>query len=236
MESMVVPFIRALPLALRHPLSILAFYPSVLYTRARCALTSSRRLWDRVHPRILLGSAPVLRSDVQRLREQGATCIINCCSEWGGDPKYYESVGLRFEHVPTEDFDPPPWRELLRAAEVVREVLRGGGTVYIHCKAGRGRSVFVALAYLVLHEGMTARAADALLRAQRPHISRKWDSPEMRAVEELARASQHGGAGSRGSGAPAFLQGGSSSEQQPQVERLALRSLGGAAGAGAAED
>jgi hypothetical protein len=43
--------------------------------------------------------------------------------------------------------------------------------VYVHCKAGVGRSLLVTWAYLVLHCDMTVDAAETLLRQKRPQVA-----------------------------------------------------------------
>lgn len=138
--------------------------------------------------RVWLGSAPVLASDVRRLQDAGITHIVNACWEWGGHPALYDKLGLRFLHVPTLDFEAPSWKDTLRAAEFTRDAIKSGGKVLIHCKAGRGRSVCLALAYFVLYEGQKPRLADAMMRSARPHISRKWSIPLLQAVESLSLA------------------------------------------------
>ena len=238
--GVLVELIRQLPLFLRYPLTLLLFWPSILLNRIYCHLFPvKRRLWDKVHPHIVLGSAPVLPSDVARLRESlGVTAIVNTCWEWGGDPQLYAQLGLRFCHAPTLDFEPPAWRDTLRAVEVMREVALAGGTVFVHCKAGKGRSVCVVLAYLVLHEGLSARQADAAIRAKRPHIASKWGTPLLQAVEGLAASSapRAGGLGSGGGGGGGG--GGAGGDDVALLvaqdhERLALRTPAALEGSGA---
>ena len=46
-----------------------------------------------------------------------------------------------------------------------------GGSVYVHCKAGRARSATVVLCYLVAYKHMTPQAAQQYLLEKRPHIN-----------------------------------------------------------------
>lgn len=223
--GLVVELVRCLPLPLRYFLSLVVFIPSILITRIKCWLCPLRwRPWDRVSPSgVWLGSAPVLASDVRRLQDAGITHIVNACWEWGGNPALYDKLGLRFLHVPTLDFEAPSWKDTLRAAEFTRDAIKSGGKVLIHCKAGRGRSVCLALAYFVLYEGQKPRLADAMMRSARPHISRKWSIPLLQAVESLSLANgPPPAAGGRGGAeGEAFLV-----PQEGERERLALRSVG----------
>ena len=252
--GVLVELVRALPLGLRYVLSLLLFWPSILWARLLSwAQPSSYRLWDRVSAsgNLLVGSAPVFPSDVRRLAKDGVTHIINACAEWGGHPALYAELGIRFLHAPTLDFDPPSWKDALRCADFIRDALKGGGgRVLVHCKAGKGRSVFLALGYFVLHEGMKPRLADAQMRLQRPQISRKWSTPLIQAMESLSlanaaaapggarRGSGEGGGGAAAAAAAAagsapeelFLQLAEEGPRDREKERLALRSVGGEGG------
>jgi protein-tyrosine phosphatase len=44
-------------------------------------------------------------------------------------------------------------------------------TTYVHCKAGRGRSTVVVVAFLVQYRGMTREEAFDVVKAKRPHVS-----------------------------------------------------------------
>ena len=240
--GILVELIRYLPNFIRYALSLILFWPSIIVTRFFTRVWPERyRLWDKATPsgHLLVGSAPVLRSDLRRLKEQGVTHVVNLCWEWGGDPAYCEAIGLRHLHLPTLDFDPPTWKDALRGANFICDALKGGGRCLVHCKAGKGRSVLLVLCYLVLHEEMKPRAADAQLRANRPQISRKWSLPLVQAMESLALANvaapasaQRARGSADGGGAPAaddiettrFVP--LPEERDREKERLALRSLG----------
>lgn len=44
-------------------------------------------------------------------------------------------------------------------------------TTYVHCKAGRGRSTVVVVAFLIQYRNMTLEAAFDLVKTKRPHVS-----------------------------------------------------------------
>ena len=50
--------------------------------------------------------------------------------------------------------------------------VEAGGKVYVHCKAGRGRSATVVLCWLMLRRRLTPEQAAAYLVKQRPHINK----------------------------------------------------------------
>ena len=55
-----------------------------------------------------------------------------------------------FNFVPSKD-------ELIDAANFIQAKMDQGGSVYVHCKAGRTRSATVVATYLILHCGHTGK-------------------------------------------------------------------------------
>jgi protein-tyrosine phosphatase len=94
----------------------------------------------------------------------------------------YLEAGLAFRRFPVPDGDES--HLVARLAAVVGHIARmvdAGGRVYLHCNAGYNRAPTVAIAFLTAHEGMSADAARAAMRACRTCV------PYMRAVEVFVR-------------------------------------------------
>lgn len=94
----------------------------------------------------------------------------------------YREAGLAFQRFPVPDGD--EGHLVARLAAVVGHVARivdAGGRVYLHCNAGYNRAPTVAIAFLTAHEGLSADAARAAMKACRTCV------PYMRAVEAFAR-------------------------------------------------
>jgi protein tyrosine phosphatase (PTP) superfamily phosphohydrolase (DUF442 family) len=60
-----------------------------------------------------------------------------------------ERAGLRFRHVPMVDFSPPSPEEMAAALTVVEAEAAAAPAVYVHCRAGAGRTALVAGAWIV---------------------------------------------------------------------------------------
>lgn len=199
-EDLFVDFIKSFPLWLRYPVTALAFWPSALKTRLIYLIWPEyRALWSRVPGTlVVVGTVPLWASDVRKLHSEGVRTVVNLCREWENHKDLYALLGITTIYIPTVDFDPPSLADTLRGVEAIAAAVARGESTYVHCKAGRGRSVCVVLAYLILHNGLSPRGADALIRSGRPHISKKWDLPlfteiQRIAAEEKTKSREQGG-------------------------------------------
>ena len=149
-EEVIVEFVKNLPAWLRYPVTALCFWPAALKTRLIYWIWPGfRQLWNRVPGTlVLVGSVPLWESDVGELvRNEGVRCVINLCREWVWHEALYESLGVKAVWLPTVDFDPPSLEDTLRGVEAIATTTARGESTYVHCKAGRGRSVCIVLAY-----------------------------------------------------------------------------------------
>jgi protein-tyrosine phosphatase len=88
----------------------------------------------------------------------------------GGLPDDMADARVAWVHLPIADYGAPSGETLAAWPAVsarAREVLGGGGRVWVHCMGGCGRSGTVALR-LMVEAGEAARAALARLRGVRP--------------------------------------------------------------------
>lgn len=101
------------------------------------------------------------------LTERGVTASINMRSEFDD-----EAAGIapsRHLRLVVEDNTPPTLDQLRRGVEFIKEEIKHGGKVYIHCAAGIGRAPTMAAAYLV-STGLTSTQAWAKIKQVRPFI------------------------------------------------------------------
>ena len=153
-----------------HPVvSRAIFWPTFVWNVALGRWLRRRRWWDRIEPQLILGAMP-LRRDIASLAEEGVTGIVNMCQEYAGPLDLYQKHQMEQLHLPTVDFNPPSLQDIRRGVTFIDQQVKGGGTVYIHCKAGRARSATVLLCYLIKHRDLTPEQAQQLLRQRRPHV------------------------------------------------------------------
>ncbi len=150
----------------------LLFVPTILWNMLLGRWLRVRNWWDRIDDQLIVGAMP-LTSDVPELAGLGVTAVVNTCEEYGGPVDAYARYGIRQLRIPTVDFTHPSLENVTRAVEFIEEQVARGGTVYVHCKAGRARSATVALAWLMKSKGLDPKQAQTLLQEKRPHTDRR---------------------------------------------------------------
>lgn len=69
--------------------------------------------------------------------------------------------------LPTPDHEAPTALHLALGTSYMKDVIRRGGKLYLHCKNGHGRAPTLAAAFLTT-QGLTPEAAVDLIRSKRP--------------------------------------------------------------------
>jgi atypical dual specificity phosphatase len=92
------------------------------------------------------------------------------CREYAGPIAAYKQNGIEQLHIPTPDICEPEYIAMLQGIQHARLFLLqnkdNSKKVFVHCKAGRGRSAAFTLCLLVAL-GMNAEEAMALLLSRR---------------------------------------------------------------------
>ena len=162
-----MPAIRSNNRLLR-PLIRASFYPTLYLNRLICA-TGWWNRWDWIDPQVAVGVLPT-RRDLDKLSQAGVTAIVNLCLEHAGDELRLSALGITQFHLPTLDFHRPTADDIARAVEFVNRHTSAHQKVYIHCKAGRGRSVAVAMGYLMAGHKISAAEAHQRIKSVRRQI------------------------------------------------------------------
>ena len=149
-------------------LAYILFYPTLWWNRALCRLNPRRHWWDWIDEWVLLGALPT-KKDVAALRAAGIGAVVNTCNEYRGPLASYQAAGIEQLYLPTTDFTPPRLEDIQKAVAFMQAQVARGHKVYVHCKAGRGRSATLVLCYLIA-KGLTPAQAEALLLEKRPHV------------------------------------------------------------------
>lgn len=159
------------------------FYATLWWNRILHRVLKERRWWDWVDDHVLLGALPT-GDHVPQLKQLGIGGVINTCREYCGPLDHYKEAGIEQLYLPTIDFVPPTIEFIRDGVAFIDRHVASGSKVYVHCKAGRGRSATIVMCYLI-SKGMSAEEAQSLLLAKRPHVSKKLAEREV--VKQFAQ-------------------------------------------------
>jgi atypical dual specificity phosphatase len=152
-------------------ISKVLFLPTLAWNVLRYRFIGKDHWWNSVDPHLILGAFP-FPSDVSRLAELGVRAVVNMCREHPGPVKAYRKFGIEQFRIPTIDFTPPSLEDIQRGVRFIADEVSRGKTVYVHCKAGRGRSAALVFCWLVQNRKMKPGEAQKFLQGIRPQIHR----------------------------------------------------------------
>lgn len=110
-------------------------------------------------------------------------------------PAEWAAVGVVQLQMAVEDFSRPTMAQYDECCSFIDRHATPATAVYVHCKAGRGRSSAVACCYLV-HRGMEAGGALEYVASYRPHIDRTTQQIEtIQAFADYRAEQRKGGLG-----------------------------------------
>jgi atypical dual specificity phosphatase len=94
---------------------------------------------------------PLSGYDVQILKKLGVTKVLNMCKEYNGLTEEYSCNSIEQLCCPTPDAFEPTYVDVVRAVDEIRLCVDMDASVkiFVHCKAGRGRSTCVVFCYLL---------------------------------------------------------------------------------------
>ncbi len=115
---------------------------------------------------LAVGGAPMSYEQLQSLKEQGITAILNLCAEFCDLHDIESAYGFEVHYLPVPDEQAPDLPALERALAWLDEAVYLGKKVLIHCRHGIGRTGTVLNAYL-LRRGLGHKLAARVLRPLR---------------------------------------------------------------------
>ena len=154
------------------------YYPTLVWNILLGRILKVRKWWHRVDANLILGAVP-LGNDIERLADEKVTGVINTCEEYAGPIPQYEKFNIKQLWVPTIDFTPPTLDDIETAIDFIEDQAKNGGSVYVHCKAGRGRSATIAICWLIKILQIEPEDAQAKLQSIRPHVKKTLDQRQV---------------------------------------------------------
>lgn len=115
--------------------------------------------WNEVDKGLVLGALPLDYQQAELVKKVGITGVLSLVEDFELDKgMFYRPIqasewkqsGVEVFHVKTEDYEPVSPERLAEAADWIHQHLSKGDDkkIYIHCKAGRGRSSAALCVYL----------------------------------------------------------------------------------------
>jgi hypothetical protein len=134
--------------------------------------------------RVLAGAHPARL--LPALLQAGITHFVDLTSEFDVARPYVPDPAQRLSH-PIRDFGVPTAQDMRHSLDAIQSVLAEEGTcVYLHCKAGIGRTGTVA-ACLLVEYGYSADEAMALLQRKWRVAGQRFGSPRTPETEPQRR-------------------------------------------------
>lgn len=149
----------------------LLFFPTLGWNLLLAHTRKDWHWWDWIDEHVLLGALP-FRADAQKLYDLGIRAVVNTCEEYAGPQAEYTRLGIEQLRVPLPDFIAPTLDAVEKGVAFIDQKIAEGKKVYVHCKAGRGRSATVVACYLIKH-GASPEEAQTALSAKRRQVLKR---------------------------------------------------------------
>lgn len=157
------------------------FFPSLAYNALSEKFTS-RTWYNRIDDHVILGALPFRSVIASVAATENVKGIISFNEDYEVNPRWYATseemakLGIKHVRLPVEDYTASPsLTQVQEGLKFIEDVKKEGGTVYIHCKAGRFRSAFFASAYVIASQKLRAEPAVLLVQEKRPQM---WLGPK----------------------------------------------------------
>lgn len=119
-------------------------------------LKANHHWWNPITPNLVLGAIP-LEGAGKAFQDYGITRVLTMNENFELESRVYPIVrkadwakyGITQKHIPTSDFSAVPIEKVEEGVRYLEEQIGQGEKVYVHCKAGRGRSATIVVAYLM---------------------------------------------------------------------------------------
>jgi len=189
------------------------FAGALMYTEANVAVGSWNH-WDKIitfdngtdpanQPSLYLGALPLvkgvagreLRNDLEQLKEIGVGAVLSVVEVFENNsegyitsavtPQQWKEGGIKQLQLPTPDFETISLEQIQRGVAFIDWNIQNNRSVYVHCKAGRGRSALIEMCYLIKHHEYTADEAFKLIRENRKQAGFKDTDSKMQTLKEF---------------------------------------------------
>jgi atypical dual specificity phosphatase len=125
--------------------------------------------WKEIEKNIYLGALPLKKHETELFENLKIDAILSVLEEEemrfstffvsSYDTKKLRKLNINHKLISTEDLRPISLEQLNEAADFIYEVVSNNKKIYIHCKAGKSRSVLSLCSYYIKYKNMTVLEA-----------------------------------------------------------------------------
>lgn len=152
--------------------------------------------WNRIDESIILGGIPLKNKDhIDKIKEEGVLAVLTLLEKFEFEkkgllsvpvlPEEWKREGVEYMHIEVADFSPLSLGNIERGVEYISQQVLQKKTVYVHCKAGRGRSAVIVICYLMKQKKMSPEEALEFVKGQRPLV--KPNRVQMECIRQYYR-------------------------------------------------
>jgi protein-tyrosine phosphatase len=112
---------------------------------------------------VAAGHAPMSYDQLEAIRNEGISAIVNLCGEYCDLHEIEEGEGFQVYYLPIPDECAPVMDEMENALLWMDAVIGQNKKVLVHCRFGIGRTGTFLMAYL-MRSGMEMKTAEKMLK------------------------------------------------------------------------
>jgi len=159
---------------------------SLLYTITCSKIKKQARSWyTKIDDQIYLGAIPLknkghLQELTQLAGKNQQLAILSAVEPWElttdtifsqpVTPEDWKKNFISQKTVPAIDFKSPTVEQIKQGVQFIKEQIKQGKKVYIHCKAGRGRSALMVACYYMDSKRWKPSQAIDFIKSKRPFV------------------------------------------------------------------
>jgi len=145
-----------------------SFYLNLIMSK----VIKTRRWWDYIDNQLILGARPSI-NQARRLKDIGVKAVLNCCEEYNGPQEFYTANGISHLKLNVVDYQSPSIEQVVQGVGYIEEMINLGNKIYVHCKAGKGRSATIVLCWLIKSKKLNPESAMKFIVDKRPHVNKR---------------------------------------------------------------
>ena len=135
------------------------YYVGTIFNKYYSHVLFNGTWWNTINENIILGAIPLHNlNHMELLKKENVNAILCVLEDFEIKPTLYfkpiikedwEKNNISFLQIKIEDSYGAKQEDIITAVNYILDNIRNNKKVYVHCKAGRGRSASIVLGYLL---------------------------------------------------------------------------------------